>query len=186
MSVATEKGKGSRLGKPRVLILMGSGSDFEEMSACEMALRELGIGCEMRVASAHRSPRLASALIESAAGDGFQVLVCGAGGAAHLAGLAAALTPLPVIVVPLGRSALSGFDSLLSTVQMPPGVPVATMGVGKQGAENAAILCARILALSDPAVKRALDRQRSELPKKVVDADAKIQKERAARGAGKA
>jgi phosphoribosylaminoimidazole carboxylase PurE protein len=167
------------------MILMGSGSDWEEMAPCESALRDLGIGCEVRVASAQRSPRLAGALVESAAGEGFQVIVCGAGGSAHLAGMAAALTPLPVIGVPLGRSPLGGFDALLSTVQMPPGVPVATMGVGKMGAENAAVLCARILALSDAEVARSLERQRSALAKKVVEADTKLQKERSLRGAGK-
>jgi phosphoribosylaminoimidazole carboxylase PurE protein len=134
----------------KVLILMGSASDAETMRAAAEVLSGYGIPCEMTVASAHRSPNRTQALARRAEKDGFSVIIAGAGAAAHLAGCVAAETVLPVIGVPLSGSALGGFDALLSTVQMPAGVPVATMAVGKAGAQNAGHLAAQILSLSSP------------------------------------
>jgi len=148
--------------KPRVAILMGSDSDLPVMAECVKALKAYGIACEVRVLSAHRTPDQATRFARAAEGRGIGVLICGAGGAAHLAGAVAAHTTLPVIGVPLASSPLSGFDALLSTVQMPPGVPVATVGVGAMGAANAGHLAAQILATSDAALKRkVVERRRS-------------------------
>ena len=137
----------------RVLILMGSASDAETMRAAAEVLSGYGIPCEMTVASAHRSPGRTQSLARNAEKEGFSVIIAGAGGAAHLAGCVAAETVLPVIGVPLAGSPLGGFDALLSTVQMPAGVPVATVAVGKAGAQNAAHLAAQILALSSPMLR---------------------------------
>jgi len=136
----------------KVLILMGSASDAETMRAAAEVLSGYGIPCEMTVASAHRSPVRTRTLARRAEKDGFSVIIAGAGAAAHLAGCIAAETVLPVIGVPLSGSALGGFDALLSTVQMPAGVPVATMAVGKAGAQNAGHLAAQILSLSSPKI----------------------------------
>jgi len=136
----------------KVLILMGSASDAETMRAAAEVLSGYGIPCEMTVASAHRSPVRTQTLARRAEKDGFSVIIAGAGAAAHLAGCIAAETVLPVIGVPLSGSALGGFDALLSTVQMPAGVPVATMAVGKAGAQNAGHLAAQILSLSSPKI----------------------------------
>ena len=133
----------------KVLILIGSESDREIMSRTVGVLGELEVACRLDVASAHRSPRRVRELVETAEKAGVCVFVCGAGMAAHLAGAVAAITTRPVIGVPLAGSALSGLDSLLSTVQMPKGVPVATVAIGEHGAVNAGILAAQILALSD-------------------------------------
>jgi phosphoribosylaminoimidazole carboxylase PurE protein len=133
----------------RVLILIGSESDRDIMSRTAGVLGELDVACRLEVASAHRSPRRVRELVETAEKAGVCVFVCGAGMAAHLAGAVAAITTRPVIGVPLAGSALSGLDSLLSTVQMPKGVPVATVAIGEHGAVNAGILAAQILALSD-------------------------------------
>ena len=135
-----------------VLILMGSDSDAPVMQAAVDVLRELGIPCEMTVASAHRSPERVMRLVREAPGRGVKVFIVGAGAAAHLAGVVAAHTTLPVIGVPIDSSALKGLDALLSTVQMPPGVPVATVSIGKPGATNAGVLAAQISALGDPAI----------------------------------
>ena len=139
---------------PKVGIVMGSRSDWESMEPARTTLRELGIACEMRVVSAHRMPDEMFEYAESAAGRGIAVIVAAAGGAAHLPGMTAAKTLLPVIGVPVQSKALHGIDSLLSIAQMPPGVPVATMAIG--GAVNAALLAARIVALGDAAVARRL------------------------------
>ena len=133
----------------QVQILMGSGSDADVMRNTVRTLRELGVGCEMTVASAHRSPDRVRQVLAEAHERGVKVFVVGAGAAAHLAGVVAAHTALPVIGVPIDSSPLGGFDALLSTVQMPPGVPVATVAVGKAGATNAAVLAAQILAVGD-------------------------------------
>jgi phosphoribosylaminoimidazole carboxylase PurE protein len=138
--------------KARVGIYMGSASDAPVMEEALKTLKELGIECEMAVASAHRSPQRAHRLASSAEDRGIEVLIVGAGGAAHLAGAMAASSILPVIGVPLNSSALNGLDALLSTVQMPGGVPVATMAIGKAGAQNAAIFAAQVLARKDPAL----------------------------------
>jgi phosphoribosylaminoimidazole carboxylase PurE protein len=137
---------------PRVLILIGSESDREVMSETCETLDSLGIANRLEVASAHRSPERVLALLEEAEKGGTAVYICGAGMAAHLAGMVAAHTARPVIGVPLAGSALSGIDSLLSTVQMPKGVPVATVAIGSHGAINAAILAAQILAVGDPSI----------------------------------
>lgn len=152
----------------RVAILMGSDSDLPVMAGCARVLEEYGIGYEVRVLSAHRTPEQATKFCREAEGRGLQVIVAGAGGAAHLAGAAAAHTTLPVIGVPLASSPLSGFDALLSTVQMPPGIPVATVGVGPMGAANAGHLAAAILALTDPALRTRLQERRRRMSEDVL------------------
>lgn len=148
----------------RVLVLIGSESDREVMSRTVTVLSELGVAARMEVASAHRSPRRVRELVQAAEQADVQVFICGAGMAAHLAGAVASATNRPVIGVPLAGSAMSGMDSLLSTVQMPKGVPVATVAVGEHGATNAGILAAQILALSDSDLaKRLGERYRRDL-----------------------
>jgi 5-(carboxyamino)imidazole ribonucleotide mutase len=146
-------------GVPQVGIIMGSTSDLETMRAAAVTLGELDVPFELKIVSAHRTPDLMFRYAESAAERGLRVIIAGAGGAAHLPGMVAAKTGLPVIGVPVESRALNGLDSLLSIVQMPPGVPVATMAIGN--AANAALFAARILALSDPQLTRKL-RERSE------------------------
>jgi 5-(carboxyamino)imidazole ribonucleotide mutase len=143
--------------QPQVGIIMGSRSDWETMRHAAETLDRLGIAHEARIVSAHRTPHRLVAYAESARGRGLKVVVAGAGGAAHLPGMVAALTPLPVLGVPIESHALKGLDSLLSIVQMPGGVPVGTLAIGKAGAINAALLAVAILALSDAAVAAALD-----------------------------
>ena len=147
---------------PLVAILMGSRSDEEAMSGCGELLERFGIPYEQHVMSAHRTPDVVRDYSVSAKDAGIEVVVAGAGGAAALPGVIAAYTPLPVIGVPLASSALEGIDALYAIVQMPPGVPVATMAVGTWGARNAAVYAARILALSHPDIARALDAYREE------------------------
>ncbi len=142
--------------KTKVLILIGSESDREVMTRAVTVLGELGVPAALEVASAHRSPRRVRELVQSAENADVQIFICGAGMAAHLAGAVAAATNRPVIGVPLAGSAMSGMDALLSTVQMPKGVPVATVAVGEHGATNAGILAAQILALNDAALARRL------------------------------
>ena len=162
------------MGDPQVQVLMGSGSDADVMANTVRTLRDLGITCDMTVASAHRSPDRVRRVIEEALGRGVKVFVVGAGGAAHLAGVVAAHTAVPVIGVPINSSPLGGFDALLSTVQMPPGVPVATVAVGKAGATNAAVLAAQILAVGDPAIRARLDGYRRGLADKVEQVAAEL------------
>jgi phosphoribosylaminoimidazole carboxylase PurE protein len=157
-----------------VLILMGSDSDAPVMQASVDLLRELGIPCEMTVASAHRSPERVMRLVREAPGRGVRVFIVGAGAAAHLAGVVAAHTTQPVIGVPIDSSALKGMDALLSTVQMPPGVPVATVSIGKPGATNAAVLAAQMLALADPALAQRLVEYKQKLADKVEQAAARV------------
>jgi phosphoribosylamine--glycine ligase len=157
-----------------VLILMGSDSDASVMQAAVDTLKEFDIPCEMTVASAHRSPARVQRLLEQAPSRGVKVFIVGAGAAAHLAGMVAAHTTRPVIGVPIDSSALKGLDALLSTVQMPPGVPVATVSIGKPGAVNAAVLAAEILAVSDPAMAARLDAYKTRLAEKVERAAEKI------------
>lgn len=157
-----------------VLVLMGSDSDAPIMQGCVDLLRELGVASEMTVASAHRSPDRVQRLLADAPRRGVQVFIVGAGAAAHLAGMVAAHTTRPVIGVPIDSSALKGLDALLSTVQMPPGVPVATVSIGKPGATNAAVLAAQILALGDPALAERLDRYKASLAEKVEQAAARL------------
>jgi phosphoribosylamine--glycine ligase len=158
-----------------VLILMGSDSDAPVMQGAVDILRDLEIGCEMTVASAHRSPERVMRLVREAPGRGVKVFVVGAGAAAHLAGVVAAHTIMPVIGVPIDSSALNGLDALLSTVQMPPGVPVATVSIGKPGATNAGVLAAQILAVGDPAVAGRLDAYKKKLAEKVEAAAKKVE-----------
>lgn len=152
---------------PRVGIVMGSDSDLNVMEETALVLKKFGISYEMTVASAHRSPKKAAKFAASAHKRGIKVIVAGAGHAAHLAGNLAAYTSLPVIGVPIDSSCLQGFDALLSTVQMPPGVPVATVSIGKPGAKNAGILAIQILALSDPTLAKELETYKKELAKHV-------------------
>lgn len=158
-----------------VLILMGSDSDAPVMQAARDLLTELQIPSEMTVASAHRSPDRVMRLVREAPGRGVKVFIVGAGAAAHLGGVVAAHTTLPVIGVPIDSSALKGLDALLSTVQMPPGVPVATVSIGKPGATNAAVLAAQILATADGALAGRLDSYKRKLAEKVEEAAARLQ-----------
>lgn len=146
---------------PRVAIIMGSQSDWGTMRHAAATLDELGIEHDDRIVSAHRTPDRMVDFARSARENGFQVIIAGAGGAAHLPGMVAALTPLPVFGVPVESKALSGQDSLLSIVQMPAGVPVGTLAIGRAGAINAALLAAAVLALGDEAVADALDAYRT-------------------------
>ncbi len=149
--------------KPRVGIVMGSESDRAILEEAGRVLDDFGVGYEIAVRSAHRTPDAARTWARGAKARGIEVVIAAAGGAAHLAGAMAAHTGLPVLGVPLASSPLGGFDALLSTVQMPPGVPVGTLGVGTWGARNAAHLAVRILALGDPRIARALERHREAL-----------------------
>ncbi|HEY6057993.1 MAG TPA: 5-(carboxyamino)imidazole ribonucleotide mutase [Candidatus Limnocylindrales bacterium] len=153
--------------QPRVGVICGSRSDLPVLEKATATLTELGIAHELRVISAHRSPDLAFEYAASAAGRGLEVIIAGAGGAAHLAGIVAAKTLLPVIGLPIPTQQLGGLDSLLSIVQMPRGVPVATVAIGN--AENAALLAARILALSDPELATRLTAHRAAQERLVLD-----------------
>jgi phosphoribosylamine--glycine ligase len=156
-------------------IVMGSDSDLPVMQAAADFLDSMGITYEMSVNSAHRTPEAASTYARNAAAKGLQIIIAGAGMAAHLAGVLAAHTNLPVIGVPLDASSLNGLDALLSTVQMPPGVPVATMGIGKAGAKNGAVLAARILALQDKKLADKLETFKKEMARQVEDKNRKLQ-----------
>jgi 5-(carboxyamino)imidazole ribonucleotide mutase len=148
---------------------MGSQSDWATMRHAAETLMALEIGFESRIVSAHRTPDRLYEFAHKARDNGFKVVIAGAGGAAHLPGMTASMTPLPVFGVPIETRALSGQDSLLSIVQMPAGVPVGTLAIGKSGAVNAALLAAAVLALSDPAIAARLDRWRAEQTKKVAE-----------------
>ncbi len=159
---------------PQVLILLGSESDAPTMQEAVALLGELGVSCEMTVASAHRSPERVRRLVDEAPSRGVEVFIAGAGAAAHLAGVVAAHTTRPVIGVPLDSSVLRGVDALLATVQMPPGVPVAAVSIGKAGAINAAVLAAQILALKDPQLTARLEAYKRRLAEKVEQAAARL------------
>jgi 5-(carboxyamino)imidazole ribonucleotide mutase len=154
---------------PRVGIIMGSKSDWATMQLASDQLTALGVAHECKVVSAHRTPDLLFDYAETAAGRGVQVIIAGAGGAAHLPGMCAAKTSLPVLGVPVQSKALSGLDSLLSIVQMPKGIPVGTLAIGEAGAVNAALLAAAILALGDPALRARLDEFRASQTRKVLE-----------------
>jgi 5-(carboxyamino)imidazole ribonucleotide mutase len=160
---------------PKVLILMGSENDWEVMSEARKALDDMGVETEVHVSSAHRTPERTGKLAREAAGRGIQVLICGAGAAAHLAGVCAAETELPVLGVPLASSDLRGLDSLLSTAQMPAGVPVGTLAIGKAGARNAGLLAARILARADAQVAERVRAQRRKMADEVEAKDQALQ-----------
>jgi 5-(carboxyamino)imidazole ribonucleotide mutase len=159
---------------PHVGIIMGSRSDWPTMEAAAETLAKLGIAHEARVVSAHRTPERLYAYASGAAARGLKVIIAGAGGAAHLPGMAASMTALPVLGVPVESHSLKGMDSLLSIVQMPGGIPVGTLAIGRPGAINAALLAAAILALSDPAVAERLAAfraaQTASVPETVTDA----------------
>ena len=163
----------------KVLIVMGSDSDLDQLLPAVDTLKELGVACEVTVASAHRSPDRVVAIARAARENGFGVVLAGAGGAAHLAGVFAAHTTLPVVAVPIAVGTLGGMDALLSSVQMPGGVPIASVGIGS--GRNAGLFAAAILASSDAALAAKLDVFRSRQAAKVVDADAKLQAKLASR-----
>ena len=162
-------------GEKRVLIVMGSDSDLPVMKEAYQVLQSLGVGAEVRILSAHRTPEKAREAARGAEAAGFRVVIAGAGGAAHLAGAMAAQTVLPVIGVPLAAGALNGIDALYATVQMPPGVPVATVAVG--GARNAGILAAQIIAAGDPALREILHAEREKMARTVEEKDRKVREE---------
>ncbi|HVN87664.1 MAG TPA: 5-(carboxyamino)imidazole ribonucleotide mutase [Candidatus Binatia bacterium] len=164
--------------EPLVGIVMGSDSDWEVMSAAALRLDRFAIPYEAQVISAHRAPARTAEYASTAHSRGVRVLIAGAGAAAHLAGVIAAHTTLPVIGVPLDATGLRGLDSLLATVQMPAGVPVATVAIGKAGAENAAILAAQILALNDPALATQLQGFKAELARQVEEKNARLAQQR--------
>jgi len=157
-----------------VSIVMGSDSDLPVMKEAMAILDRFGIDYEVRILSAHRSPHETAQYAEGAEGRGIEVIVAGAGGAAHLAGVIASLTVLPVIGVPLASSALSGVDSLYSIVQMPGGVPVATMAIGNAGARNAAILAAEILGVKDIKIREKLKEYKRQLAQEVMEKNSKL------------
>jgi len=164
--------------RTKVAVVMGSDSDFETMREAVETLKRFGVPCDVDVMSAHRSPQKVHQFATTAEASGYAVIIAGAGGAAHLAGVIASLTTLPVIGVPMSSS-LNGLDSLLSTVQMPAGVPVATMGVGSSGARNAALLAVAILALNDATLAKKLKAYRAELAAGLEEKAARV---RAAEG----
>ena len=163
------------MAKRQVQILIGSDSDAPTMERTVDLLREFGISCHMTVASAHRSPDRVRQLVNDAPSQGVKVFIVGAGAAAHLGGVVAAHSTLPVIGVPIDSSPLKGWDALLATVQRPPGVPVATVSVGNAGATNAAVLAAQILAIADDGIATALAQYKEKLATKVEQAAAKVE-----------
>jgi len=156
--------------KPLVGLIMGSQSDWLTLKPASEILRALGIAHESKIVSAHRTPERMTSYAKSAAGRGLKVIIAGAGGAAHLPGMTASLTTLPVLGVPVESKVLKGMDSLLSIVQMPGGIPVATFAIGQSGAKNAALHAAAILALSDTALAKRLTKWRAEQTKAVAEA----------------
>ena len=159
----------------KVLVVMGSDSDLKVMEKCVDRLKSFDIPTEVRICSAHRTPAVAEQLAKNAAAEGFGVIIAAAGKAAHLGGVLAAYTTLPVIGVPMATSVMGGMDSLLSTVQMPPGFPVATVACDKAGARNAAWLAAQILALGDSALRDRIEAARARMREGVEEAAAAVQ-----------
>ena len=173
--------KGNGKAKNLVAILMGSDSDWGVMSAASERLTTFGVAHEAHVMSAHRSPEETAAFARDAKKRGLKVFICGAGAAAHLAGAVSAQTTLPVLGVPLDASGLGGLDALLATVQMPAGIPVGTLAIGKAGADNAAILAVQILALADAGLAAKLDAHKASLSKGVAEKDRRLQETMATR-----
>ena len=167
---------------PKVLIMMGSDSDLPVMQEAADILAKFGVPHEIRISSAHRSPVRTMALASEAAGRGIRIIIAGAGMAAHLAGVVAAKTTLPVIGVPMPGGSLNGVDALYSTVQMPAGIPVATMAIGRAGAKNAGIFAVQILALTDDRLEEALGAYRLEMDREVAQKDAALQTSQAVNG----
>jgi|SRR5215470_10315884 len=164
------------MSKPVVSIVMGSDSDLDIMREAAKSLEEFGIAYELDVTSAHRSPERTAQFAQNAADRGIRVIIAGAGGAAHLAGVIAAHTNIPVIGVPIPSTSLNGLDSLLATVQMPAGIPVATVAIGKAGATNAGILAAQILALSSASLAKKLEGHKEKLSNSVEEKSKKLKK----------
>jgi 5-(carboxyamino)imidazole ribonucleotide mutase len=162
------------MSKPLVSIVMGSDSDLDIMREAAKALEDFGIAYEIDVTSAHRSPERTAEFARAAAGRGIRVIIAGAGGAAHLAGVIAAHTTLPVIGVPVASTSLNGMDSLLATVQMPAGIPVATVAIGKAGATNAGILAAQILGLASAGIAKKLKAHKDQLANSVEEKSKKL------------
>ena len=164
------------MSNPVVAILMGSKSDFEKIESAVTILTEFGIPFTARIMSAHRTPHIVSEFSKNAANAGYKIIIAAAGMAAHLAGVVAAHTQLPVIGIPVQGGAFHGMDALLSTVQMPGGIPVASVAVGSAGGKNAALFAIRILALTDPVLASKLDKFRDDLRLAVIEADNDLQK----------
>lgn len=158
---------------PKVALIMGSKSDFDTVKGCIATLRDFGVEVDARVISAHRTPDTAADFAKNARAGGYGALICAAGKAAHLAGVMAAFTTLPVIAIPIKSSALEGMDALLAMVQMPPGIPVATVAI--DGAVNAALLAVQILGVSDAALAGKLEDHRAKMAQSVAVADAEVQ-----------
>ena len=175
---------GDIMKKPIVLIVMGSDSDLKVMEGAAKVLAEFGVPFEMRISSAHRSPKRTAKLAAEAAGRGIKAIIAGAGMAAHLAGVIASETHLPVIGVPIGGGAMNGLDALCSTVQMPGGVPVATMAIGEAGAKNAGVFAVQILALYDEPLALKLGTYREQMAREVEEKDLAL-KDRARKWSGK-
>jgi 5-(carboxyamino)imidazole ribonucleotide mutase len=154
---------------PSVAVVMGSRNDWDTMQHATQRLEQMGVAYEVQVVSAHRTPDLLVSFAKAAAGRGFKAIIAGAGGAAHLPGMIAAMTPVPVLGVPVQSKALNGLDSLLSIVQMPAGVPVATFAIGAAGAANAGLFAAAIVALEDALVREALEAFRAKQTQDVLD-----------------
>jgi phosphoribosylaminoimidazole carboxylase PurE protein len=167
--------------KPVVGIVMGSDSDLPTMSEAVKVLEKFGIAYEIEVASAHRSPARAHEYGSTARSRGLKVIIAAAGGAAHLAGVLAAVTTLPVIGVPIASTSLNGMDSLLSTAQMPPGIPVATMAIDKWGATNAAVFAAEIIGVTDAEMAKKLAQHKDDLAKSVAEKNARLKQQMAAK-----
>ncbi len=165
------------MSKAEVALLMGSDSDWPLLEDTVGVFLQFGVECEVRVMSAHRTPEIAAAFARQAAGKGIKVILAAAGGSAHLAGVVAGHTTLPVIGIPVSSNFMGGLDSLLSTVQMPAGIPVATVAVGKSGATNAALLAVQILALGRADLRQKLARHKKTLVEKVKAGNARIQME---------
>lgn len=165
------------MSKVLVGVVMGSDSDLEVMKESAKILDKFEISYEMNIISAHRTPNMAHEYAVNAEGLGLEVIIAGAGGAAHLAGVIASLTPLPVIGVPMHTQSLGGIDSLLSTAQMPSGVPVATMAIGNAGAKNAAILAAQILGVRFPDIREKVSAYKKEIAEQVIEKNKKLQDE---------
>ena len=166
------------MSKPLVSIVMGSDSDLDVMNEAAKALDQFGIAYEIDITSAHRSPQRTSEFSRAAAQRGIKVIIAGAGGAAHLAGVIAAETTLPVIAVPIAATPLNGLDSLLAMVQMPAGIPVATVAIGKPGATNAGILAAQMIALADEGVADKLEKYKRKLAEGVENKSRKLREAR--------
>ena len=165
------------MAKPRIAILMGSDSDLEVMNEGARILDDFGIAYDIKVLSAHRSPEEVVRYVREAPEKGIEIFICGAGGAAHLAGAVAAHTTRPVIGVPLNATPLGGFDSLLATVQMPAGTPVATVAVGKPGSRNAALLACQMLALADSSLQKKLDAYKKKMAAGILKKNEELKKQ---------